>query len=252
MLLSASLCNEWRSIKEVYQREASGLITPILWVGLAYGSSEGEGPLELSGGPPLTCAVFACTTPWGCSRGMAPRSQPWGASCVLFTWTDSQEEEALCQCAIPLCQRAFPLHALVPASVQMCGEGHGNACRELCLPFTICYVTKMAFQPHGRWISVHLGCPAVNRCQSCAGSGMIHAGCFIKQHGQGAGSGALPLRCAGWDAPGHPWGEMPRVPLGCCLPPALAAPNLLLCGAKQRPEALQSASYNEVIKEPVL
>ena len=144
------------------------------------------------------------------------------------------------------CQRTVLPHCppcpLVPASMQVCGEEHGSTCRELFLPFTVCYVTKTAFQPQGRQILVQSGCPAVNHCQSCAGGGVIHAGCFIKQHRQGVDSGAFPLGCTAQDASCHPWWEKLWMPMGCCLLPALAAPSLLLCGAKQRLEALQSAS----------
>ena len=154
---------------EVYQREASGLFTLVLWTGLAYGFSENEGPL--SGVPLLTCALFACTKPWGCSRGMAPGIPALtGFLCVVhLNWqprgggggSSLPVCHAPCQCAVfPHC----PPCPLVPASMQVCREEHGSTCRELFLPFTICNVTKMAFQPQGRQILVQSGCPAVNHC----------------------------------------------------------------------------------------
>lgn len=162
---SASLCNVWRSIKEVYQREASGLFTLVLWIGLAYGFSENEGPLEFSGVPSLTCALFACTKPWGCSGGMAP-SIPALMGCLCVVPLNWQPRGRGGEGSLPVCQGAVlpccPPRALVPASVQVCGEGCGSTCRELFLPFTICYVTKMAFQLQGREILVHSGCSTVN------------------------------------------------------------------------------------------
>lgn len=107
-------------------------------------------------------------SPGDAPEGWPPASQPSRAASVLFPSTDSQEEEEEEEGSLPVCRGAVlpccPPRALVPASVQVHGEGRGSTCRELFLPFTICYVTKMAFQPQEKWILLHSGCPTVNHC----------------------------------------------------------------------------------------
>lgn len=72
-------------------------------------------------------------------------------------------------------------------------EGHRSACGEVFLAFAICPVSKMSFQPQGRQISVS----SANHCVRALQAVMIHAGCFIEQHRQGADSGAFHFGCAG-------------------------------------------------------
>lgn len=146
----------------------------------------------------------------------------------------------MCQGAILSC---CPPRALVPASVQVCGEGRGSTCRELFLPFTICYVTKMAFQPQGRWILVHSGCPTVNHCvgamQAAVWSMLVASS---NSTGREWTAGLFPSDVlAGMPRATHR-GMCHGCPRACCLLLALAAPSLLRCSAKQQPEAPQSAS----------
>lgn len=92
------LCDVWRSIKEAYQREVSGLVTLALLIGLAYSFPENEGPLELSGGCLLTCFFFVCIEPRGCSGGTAPSipAQMDSSRVVHLNWQ-------MCQCAMHTC-----------------------------------------------------------------------------------------------------------------------------------------------------
>lgn len=68
-----------------------------------------ESLLELSG-----AFTALCTEPRGCSRGWPPASQPWRACCVLFTWSDSQEEE---EEVLSPCASVTSCHAVLCAHV---------------------------------------------------------------------------------------------------------------------------------------
>lgn len=94
-----------------------------------------------------------------------------------------------------------------------------------------------------RWIWAPWGCPAVNHCVKAMQAALMWSVLGVSSNrtgGEWTGQrGFFPqMHCSGC----HPWGEMPHLPVDCCLFLVLAAPCLLLCYAKQRPQALQSAS----------
>lgn len=145
----------------------------------------------------------------------------------------------------PLCQRdILPCCALCThdmASLEVGRKGHGSIPRELFLPFTI--VKWLKLLSSCRWIWVPSGCPAVNHCVRAMQAALMWSVLGVSSNSTGGEwtgqRGFFPqMHHSGC----HPWGEIPHVPVDCCHFLVLAAPSLLLCHAKQWPEALQSAS----------
>lgn len=125
-------------------------------------------------------------------------------------------------CSLELADASVPC-TLVPVPVPVCGEGQESIFRELFFTFTICYVTKMAFQPQGRRIWVRSILP--NSKSLCQCGWDCRAGCFIRTAGLGAGSGAFLLQI-GWDAGSGSAVGTRLVPLCCCsIPKPLQLPS---------------------------
>lgn len=120
-------------------------------------------------------------------------------------------------CSLELADASVPC-TLVPVPVPVCGEGQESIFRELFFTFTICYVTKMAFQPQGRRIWVHLICPTVNHCVSVAETAELAVS--SEQQGWEQGAGLFSSKLAGMQAAGVLWGH------GWSVYAAAASPSL--------------------------
>lgn len=183
----------------------------------------------------------------GCSRGMAssiPALTGWLGLVHLKWQSRGGGGGSLSMCCPPCHCDILPHCALcprVPASLELGRKGHGSVCRELFLPFAI--VKWLKLLSSCRWVWVSSGYPAVNHCVRAMLAALMWSmlGVWSNRTGEewtGQGGFFSQMHCSGC----HPWGEMPHVPVDCCLFLVLAAPSLLLRYAKQWPEALQSAS----------